>query len=347
MTDTIEHRMAQFAENGDAQEIQWTEQGLVLSGLMLRTFHGDTAAENALKSLYGDLCEADEFLYYAPGDWSELTPSKLRQFPLYRQLRNLRAYGCFGLPVEACAGLEEVPNDVAIGEVPDDPDRRWQCITALVERYSHQVYDGQLALPIAPEMLFGPAFKTAAFAASGRWKIDSGDRNQRVLPEEVAALANIIPKTVKNAMAPKSNERLRTHADGKTVSIGSAAEWLAHRRDFRSSIWHMRARADAPSRGHAPDLFDEVLFLPVTDDGSFFAPETTVGGRYRVGVDPEAETFDDYRRAVARLQHMAVPKWQEEDPNDRRIKERTGRDWKRFNTVEIGLDAAARHVPAS
>ena len=51
------------------------------------------------------------------------------------------------------------------------------------------------------------------------------------------------------------------------------------------------------------------VFVPVARDGSMFLPSTNRNGTYRVGEKGSEEGFDDYQKALAKLQSMPVAKW--------------------------------------
>lgn len=144
-------------------------------------------------------------------------------------------------------------------------------------------------------------------AAEARWALDtSGD----VTPEQLAALARISLKSMRNLMSGQAD--LKPTEAGARIPGMVASRWLEGRTNFLGSIWQM---ADPNVDGRLvtePETqpLGEVLFVPVAKDGSWFDPVAcrTANG-YTIGPKGGEETIPDYREALSRLVQMPKPCW--------------------------------------
>lgn len=155
--------------------------------------------------------------------------------------------------------------------------------------------------------------RRTVLAAEARLRLDT---SLDVSPEQLAALARISLKSIKNLLTPKTGgSDLRLNAAGGIDPI-NAAQWLSGRADFRSSLW--RNAQGRPASLEAPVLEDvgEVLFVPVAKDGSWFDPVACRQSRgYLIGPKGSEEVVTDYRVALGRLSRMRTPYWRRPGPN--------------------------------
>lgn len=116
------------------------------------------------------------------------------------------------------------------------------------------------------------------------------------------------------------------------VTAESAATWLKGRKEFFASIWQKpdEVLPEAPS----PDFSDEVVFVPVAADGSFFHPGLARGGKFMIGAKGEEFQNSTFEEALSALQKMATPRWRRpnESGNWGIV---SGRDWKRIERREL------------
>lgn len=119
---------------------------------------------------------------------------------------------------------------------------------------------------------------------------------------------------------------------GQCVTASSAATWLKRRKEFFASIWQQPDEASPEAR--SPDFSDDVVFVPVAADGSFFHPGLDRGGKFMIGAkgyEVQHTTFNDALRA---LQKMATPRWRR--PNDAgNWGIVSGRNWKRVERRQL------------
>lgn len=119
---------------------------------------------------------------------------------------------------------------------------------------------------------------------------------------------------------------------GQRVTAVSAAAWLKGRKEFFASIWQQsdEARPEAPS----PDFSDEVVFVPVAADGSFFHPGLARGGKFMVGPKGGEVSHPSFAEALSALHRMATPRWRR--PNEAgNWGIVSGRDWKRIELHQL------------
>ena len=75
--------------------------------------------------------------------------------------------------------------------------------------------------------------------------------------------------------------------------------------------------APAPAApGTEPDGdIDDIVFVPVARDGSWFGPECRVSGRYTIGAKGSEEKHADYFTALEALLRMPTPRWRRPNAN--------------------------------
>ncbi|OOY26519.1 hypothetical protein BMI90_17580 [Thioclava sp. L04-15] len=114
---------------------------------------------------------------------------------------------------------------------------------------------------------------------------------------------------------------------GQQVTAPSAAAWLKGRKDFFASIWQQpdEAEPEAPS----PDFSDDVVFVPLAADGSYFHPGLARSGKFTIGGKGEEVQIEGFDSALAALQKMATPRWRRPNENEN-WGIVSGRDWKRI-----------------
>lgn len=116
------------------------------------------------------------------------------------------------------------------------------------------------------------------------------------------------------------------------VTATSAAAWLKGRKEFFASIWQQpdEVLPDAPSS----DFSDNVVFVPVAADGSFFHPGLARGGKFMIGAKGDEVPHATFEAALVALQKMATPRWRR--PNDAgNWGIVSGRDWKRIERRQL------------
>lgn len=323
MQTEIEKRWEEFRLEGTDIELHWTVHAHTVLQRYLQFAFGVNEAVEILERHYtkAGIELEGEHAFYAPIDWMQYAPEKVRRLHVYRQLVNLRAYAVYGLPVE------DLERTYGRGGIPDDVDARRSCIEELLEHFLPSENGDYL---IAPTSLFGDDIAHVIDAASARWKLDSGDDTLTLA--EVAAIARMRLKSVKNATAPKSSDPLPLDTTGR-VPRKEAYRWLLNRRDFRDSLWRNAGHQPGASVAGAIREVGPVVFVPVARDGSWFSPLQHSDGSYRVGPPTDPDQYERFEQALEALQRMEEPRWHV--PTERGWMVVTGVQWMRIPRSEL------------
>jgi hypothetical protein len=266
---------------------------IVATGDWLEMLVGTEFADAAMKTLHRDLMRtAYGNRYEEPEEevrWRSLFTESFDSFVLpeldeVHKLINLNAFAFWGLPIGRGSVAER---EVRI-------DRRISKARALLD-----------AAP--PGWADLRRLKTTVSAAEARLSLDRGDA---ITPEQLASLAQVKLKSIKNLLAPSSGSDVSLDADGR-IAAPVALAWLKGRDGFRCSIW--REDLDCVGSEKRPAILEdlgEVVFVPQTRDGSWFDPRTCRrAGCYTIGPKGGEQKVDDYFEAVRRLSGMPVPYW--------------------------------------
>ncbi len=221
--------------------------------------------------------------------WDELSLSDSLDLPRSQRLFSLNGFAFWGLRPEGL-GTEE---DNA-------------CSIEDIESYVSEARAFLDAIPVQWEVSTG-LIRNTVQAAEARVRIDAG---KSVTTEQLASLARISLKSMKNLLAPKGGLAELRLVDGE-VPGPDALRWLQGRPNFKSSVWmHPDGEAEpADAVAEAADV-GEVVFVPVARDGSWFDPATCRNARgYTVGPKGAEVPVNDYREALELLSRMATPHW--------------------------------------
>ncbi len=213
--------------------------------------------------------------------WKKTSSGDLLDLPLAQRLTSLNAYAYFGLS-PARDGQTCTTDDV-------------RCLIESVKTaVSSESVDRSSLAELDRTLL----------AAEGRLALDESNT---ITPDQLAALARIGLKSIRNALAPSSGSGLETK-DG-AVTAASALQWLNARGTFKTSIW--REASIAPAKSSSESIEGEIIWVPFASDGTEFDPKTCLrAGNYTIGPKGSEERFADYREALDRLARMrSAPYW--------------------------------------
>jgi hypothetical protein len=163
----------------------------------------------------------------------------------------------------------------------------------------------------------GGGLESIRSLASGRWAIDHGGS---VTPAQIARLADVDLKTVRNAISAKEMA-----SENGMVPAGSALEYLSKRRNFRQSRWREAGltKIDDPVALLLMGSEEEVdyVFVPRGNDNSAFLPDLCRMNRdlgapaYQIGDKDKPRYVADYYEALATLARMQKPAWRRPNEN--------------------------------
>lgn len=215
-------------------------------------------------------------------------------------------------------------------------------IEALLQHFRRFVADPGIkaALPSGFEW-----FVDTLGAAEARWAIDRG---WPAVPNDLAALAGVKPKTIANLVAAR---QIPTDAQGN-ISAADALRYLERRKDFIRSTWQKMLSVEVSTEiaTVAAALLEQV-FVPVDADGNAFLPSLARRGRdgslrYAIGEKASPEYTEDYWQALERLAQMPTPRWRRPSPSGHGgwglVSAQDG--WRRFARADLErMIAAARN----
>jgi hypothetical protein len=285
-----------------------------------------TAVDVAMTSLYQAIV-GDSALERPGTPWRELWKDLLADYDLLRSsqyLVSLNAFAFWGLrPDLAFFGIKAEDGNV----------------TDAVGRYISRGRNLLDAIPSGWGTISD--VERIVLAAEGRFRLDSG---RGVKPEQLAALARVSVKSIRNLLTPKGGSSDMKLNNESEIANTDCRRWLESRRDFKNSLWQSADRDMARENAVQNSTGDlgEVLFVPVARDGSWFDPLSCRNARgYMIGPKGVEEPVDDYREAVDRLARMSTPYWRRPNKHGN-WGIVSGVSWQRKVRAELALDPQER-----
>jgi len=163
--------------------------------------------------------------------------------------------------------------------------------------------------------------------ALARHAMDSGEGDVDL--QSLALFGGVTEGRIRNILSGSEGGLEKV---GQRVTAVSAAAWLNGRKEYFASIWQQAD--EAPPETPSPDFSDDVVFVPVAADGSYFHPGLVRSGKFRIGAKDEDVPYDTFDEALSALQKMATPRWRR--PNDAgNWGIVSGRDWKRIERRQL------------
>jgi hypothetical protein len=276
-------------------------QGLELIGLIIQTgrwlqmlLSDEGEVDRIMKDLFRYAAGGDDIPEgYESGSWVTLWEQEgLSQTGHLRpgtQLYELAAFGLFGLPL-----------DLETFEIQDTPENLAAAVEEQVTKYR------TLLDSVPQKWLETPAIERTVLAAEARILLDTG---RDVTPEQLAAIARVSLKSIRNLLTPKSGSVALRIVEGR-IPNGDARRWLSGRPDFKSSIWWEPDLIRGSVNDEPIQQLENVVFVPVANDGSWFDPVTCRNSRgYTIGPGRSEEKVEDYWKALERLARMPRPSW--------------------------------------
>lgn len=297
-SDQYRERLDEFGSSYEDSETYELVKLIKATGSFLERLTGEPEAVNAaMKLLYEKTSN-----YPASGDlsWRECwdrADMDAGVISMSEYFIELNAYGYYGLQLQDGDSTDPASHG-------SDRERNW----------ADHLKKGRDLLESVPE---GWAeiteLERTLLAAEARFSLDFG-RDLSV--EQLAALARMTPKSIRNLLTPKSGETdLRTNGEGM-IPGADAMRWMSKREDFRTSIWMEAAEnAELPSRP-SNELLTDVMFIPVAKDGTAFDPVFCRNGRgYTIGPKGAEMPIDDYFEALRILTKASSPHWRRPNEN--------------------------------
>ena len=332
MATLIDQRRAEFTNGYEYQEVLEVRDIITSIATLLESVFGQDVAGDLMIHAYRRVIGDPEIDFQDMSEstrvnaihqlWNEASVDALSKVQLAQILEALHGYAFYGLPVPAFEA---------------EPEKsQFETLCRYRRIIQYEIYE------YIPESWDLPASRRTMEAALARSnaldEIGPYGSPQTIHISELASLAGVSEKTVRNLIAPASGSGLRVDAKGG-VPIGQAKQWLESRRDFRSSVWHLVENPGPitpEDEDDNPVLEDEVLFVPIARDGSAFTPELKRNGGFTIGRKGGETKLSDYRLALRRLQEMQRPTWRR--PNEAgHWGLVTATHWERKTAGELGL----------
>ena len=289
MDATYEQRQADFGEHFEGGEPGEMSTLLFATGEWLeRLLWSPAAADVAMKRLHAELA-GSEINTDPTVSWRDLWREGAEHWAgtIVQIMVELHAFGFWGLRP-----------DLGLLDIQDGED-----LAVAIERMISKMRSLVDAAPQGWAKL--TEVRTTVAAAEARIRLDTG---RNITPEQLAAIAEVGLKSIRNLLAPKGGSGdLKLDANGE-IARPAALTWLSDRSNFRSSLWR---NADTPT-DHDPieEALGEVVFVPVARDGSWFDPVSCRTQRgFTVGPKGAEIHVTDYRTALDLLARMPTPYW--------------------------------------
>ncbi len=137
--------------------------------------------------------------------------------------------------------------------------------------------------------------------ARARLKVDQGER--LTMADIALLLAVKEPTVVTNAH--RKNFVSVEDGNRRYAEPADVLPWMT-KQGYAPT--HMPTAA-AVVEAKRPDTVDDLVFVPVARDGTWFGPDCRSAGRYTIGVKGEEVKFTDYFEALETLVKMPTPRW--------------------------------------
>lgn len=308
MSPKIEDRIKDFENNYEYKDVLELHEFIMHAFDMVHTIFGDEVCSRAMseayRAVFGDhgvrLDPTDWHwtAFYLRKKWTDLPLQNIMMLEVAQRIKAVHGYAYYGLPIDLRHG---------------DFENYFYAID-LTRRHTREELETYLGSQ--PEMKeIGKTFDLA----DARWELldrpsEDGETSDNsfvaIHVHDIATLAGVSEKTVRNLLSPSGGNRLRQDSKGR-IAVSDLREWLASRPSFRGSIWQsVDENYPLELEGWAErSLEDEVVFVPVSKDGSVFHPDLKVNGAYTIGPKHQEYQVEDFQEAVRELQTMGRPCW--------------------------------------
>jgi hypothetical protein len=266
--------------------------------------------------------------------------------PFLDELHDLNAFANFGvIPIWSFAGNPDLATDRGAGVA--ERLKKAEDVPAYIEGICAKI-DKLAALLPRPD---GPGHPMLGQTLSTRDQARARlalDLNQPISLHALALLSGVTAKRIQNAIYAKTDEAPLVGKNG-LIAPEACEPWL-NARDFQRSIWkQVNALAPLSADWGRDVLFEEsdpqrlvedYIFVPVANDGSYFAPSLRRDGRghdggFTIGAKGAEEVVEDFDEALDRLTKMETPRWRRPNPESGIWGIVSGQTWKRVRRADL------------
>lgn len=295
MKNDYEDRANEFGASYEGGEQREITDLIVATGEWLeRLLLSSSAASAAMKAMYVEIVGANE----QTADpnvtwralWEEHDATGVSETMTCQIILALHAFAFWGLRPDLSSFSPDADANIAFA-IEHCISRLREMLDSAPQGWAHQ-----------------DEIERTVLGAEARIRLDTG---RDVTPEQLSALAGISLKSMKNLLAPKSGSAdLRLNGNGE-IARSEAALWIEARSDFKSSVWNEEIRKTSDCDDEADNhTLDDVVFVPIAKDGSWFDPVTCRSNRgYTIGPKGSEQPVSDYHEALQQLARMKTPYW--------------------------------------
>lgn len=309
--DELERRMDLWGSNYDHREQIDLMTLTIAAGVWLESLLGAALVDPVMKSLWREVYKATHHHDIGADAWKERLPLPWRavwegadldeqqflELDAGKRVAALNLYAFFGM-VDRKDASEEA-----------QAARIEESIAWMAEFLSHVPENW---LDSDGGLLACDSLRSTLQAARARYALDRG---LAVRLEQLADLAGVSVKTMRNSLYAKKEGAICVDVDG-SIAASAALEWLGRREGYMPSIWRETFRLDTWSA--EPDEpgedLGEYLFVPAGRDGREFSPRLRRPQGYQIGAKGQERWIADYFEALALLSAMHRPSWRR--PNE-------------------------------
>lgn len=329
MNNILEQRRTEFRDEYEHQEAFEVKEVILEIGDMISTVFGPKTADQLMLAAYRLHVkdpEIDEQAILKLGRyhevrklWAEIGLEELSNIELVQFMAGLHGYAFYGLPAQS----------------REDYEDQFDANHGAFLFATHDVLDWHLSYFDLPSIE-----STIDAAQTRKYLIDESSQTDggTIHIDGLASLAGVTEKTVRNLLAPSSGSGIHVDKDGR-ISASDAKRWLEGRSNFRNSVWQLADEPEGdPSESEDANVAvaGEVLFVPVSKDGSIFSPDLADDGVFNIGPKGHEELVEEYRVALERLQVLDRPAWRRPTEGGRWGLV-TATHWLRKTATELGL----------
>lgn len=174
------------------------------------------------------------------------------------------------------------------------------------------------------------------------------DQNQPISLHALALLSGVTAKRIQNAIYAKTDEAPLVGKNG-FIAPEACEPWL-NARDYQWSIWKQVSALAPLSADWGKDvsfeesdshrMVEDYIFVPVANDGSYFAPALRREGKgadggFTIGPKGDEEVVADFDEALERLAKMETPRWRRPNPESGIWGIVSGQTWKRTRKADL------------
>lgn len=268
------------------------------------------------------------------------------QPPFLDELHDLNAFANFGvLPIWKFAGDKRLETEV--GQVIAARLKAAEDVPAYIEAICSKIDRLEALVSKAEVVGFLGLNRTLTTRDQARARI-ALDQGKAIKLHDLALLSGVSAKRIQNAIYAKTDEAPLVGKDG-LIAPEACEPWL-NARDFHWSIWKQVSalaplsadwgNAVAFEEADNDEMRDDYIFVPVANDGTYFAPFLRRSGGdsrggFTIGGKGAEQVVSDFNDALALLAKMETPRWRRPNLESGKWGIVSGQTWTRVRRSDL------------